>query len=249
MVKQIIVAILVVASLSSCSAFKQLGTSLSKPVAAPQKETVNTPSKFINDIVVAPAVPATTENKIEKPIVNSRGFSLEKTEMEEQPVVAPEMIANPAATENVSSLQLKYSVLLNTEVEFLRNEILLQGIDDWYGTRYRLGGTTKKGVDCSAFVGAIYASVFGIALPRTARDQYRSSKHISRTELQEGDLLFFNTRRGVSHVGIYLQNNKFVHASVSKGVVISDMFEPYYLQRFIGAGRIESKEPLAKSSN
>jgi lipoprotein Spr len=70
-----------------------------------------------------------------------------------------------------------------------------------------------------------------------AKDQYKVTRHISRTELKEGDLLFFNTRSGVSHVGIYLQNNKFVHASVS-GVMISDMFEPYYVKHFIAAGRV-----------
>jgi lipoprotein Spr len=76
-----------------------------------------------------------------------------------------------------------------------------------------------------------------MTLPRTARDQYNSSHRISQTQLREGDLLFFNTRGGVSHVGIYLQNNKFVHASVS-GVMISDMFEPYYMKHLVAAGRV-----------
>jgi lipoprotein Spr len=145
----------------------------------------------------------------------------------------------------ITAVQLKYSLLLNTEVENLQNRELLEGVDEWYGTRYRMGGTTKKGIDCSAFVGAVYASVFGISLPRTARDQYKAAKRISRTELQEGDLLFFNTRGGISHVGIYLQNNKFIHASVSKGVTVDDLFEPYYIRRFVAAGRIE-KTTVAK---
>src|SRR4029079_8546803 len=71
------------------------------------------------------------------------------------------------------------------------------------------------------------------------KEQYKRTLLISRTELKEGDLLFFNTRGGVSHVGIYLQNNKFVHASVS-GVTISDMFEPYYVRHFVAAGRVDS---------
>jgi murein DD-endopeptidase / murein LD-carboxypeptidase len=119
----------------------------------------------------------------------------------------------------------------------VQNIPLYQNIDDWYGTRYKLGGTTKNGIDCSAFVQTIFVSAFGIALPRTARDQYNVTRRISRTELQEGDLLFFNTRGGISHVGIYLQNNKFVHASLS-GVMISDMFETYYVKHFVAAGRI-----------
>jgi cell wall-associated NlpC family hydrolase len=141
--------------------------------------------------------------------------------------------------EKASPLQIKYSQLLNTEVEQVQNIPLYRTIDDWYGTRYKLGGTTKTGIDCSAFVQTIFVSVFGITLPRTARDQYIMTQHISRTELQEGDLLFFNTRGGVSHVGIYLQNNKFVHASISGGVVISDMFEPYYVKHFIASGRVK----------
>lgn len=85
-------------------------------------------------------------------------------------------------------------MLLNTEVEQLQNHVLLEKIDEWYGTRYRMGGTTKKGVDCSAFVQSVIAGAFGLAIPRTAREQYRVAKLISRTELKEGDLLFFNTR-------------------------------------------------------
>jgi len=159
---------------------------------------------------------------------------------------AEDILAYRNSTESASSLQIKYAALLNTDPSQLQNQLLFENIDEWYGTRYRLGGTTKTGIDCSAFVGVIYAGVFGISLPRTARDQYNATKHISRTELKEGDLLFFNTRGGVSHVGIYLQNNKFVHASTAKGVTISDMFEPYYLQHFIGAGRVKgSTVPVA----
>ena len=84
-----------------------------------------------------------------------------------------------------------------------------------------------------------------MSLPRTARDQYRASRIISAVELKEGDLLFFNTTGGISHVGIYLRNNKFVHASSSQGVVISDIFDAYYLKRYIGAGRLE--KPGAKN--
>src|SRR5438270_9566784 len=83
----------------------------------------------------------------------------------------------------------------------------------------------------------LFTSVYGISLPRTAKMQYDLARHISRTELKEGDLLFFNTRGGVSHVGMYLTNNKFVHASV-RGVTISDMFDPYYTARLIGVGRV-----------
>ena len=123
---------------------------------------------------------------------------------------------------------------------------LLELVDDWYGTRYRYGGTNKSGIDCSAFVQAIYVSAFAVSLPRTARDQYLNSRIISATEMKTGDLVFFNTTGGISHVGIYLQNNKFVHASSAYGVTISDMFDPFYIKRFIGIGRIEKPEAKIK---
>jgi lipoprotein Spr len=151
-----------------------------------------------------------------------------------------------SSVEKASDIQLKYAVLLNTEVELLQDNRLLEHVDEWYGTRYRYGGTTKSGIDCSAFVQAVYLSAFALSLPRTARDQYRNSRIISATEMKTGDLVFFNTTGGISHVGIYLQNNKFIHASTSHGVTISDMFDPYYLRRFIGIGRIEKPEAKIK---
>jgi lipoprotein Spr len=156
--------------------------------------------------------------------------------------------SNSNKIENVSKVQIKYALLLDTEVEQIQNVNLYSGIDQWLGTRYRLGGCTKDGIDCSALVQILYVTNFGINLPRTAREQYDATKRISRTDLKEGDLVFFNTQGGVSHVGVYLQNNKFVHAS-SGGVTISDLFEPYWERRFIGVGRFEkTQEALAFAS-
>ncbi|MFN2457393.1 MAG: C40 family peptidase [Chitinophagaceae bacterium] len=141
--------------------------------------------------------------------------------------------------EKASSLQLKFSILLDMEVEAITNIGLLQLIDEWLGTRYIYGGTNKAGIDCSAFAQALYAGLFGFMLPRTAREQHKVTRKVSRTEIQEGDLVFFNTRRGVSHVGIYLQNNKFVHAASSRGVMISDLDNDYWANRFISVGRYD----------
>lgn len=149
--------------------------------------------------------------------------------------------------EAAGALQFKYSLLLNVEVELLKNINLLRLIDGWLGTRYVLGGSTKAGIDCSSLMQIFFASLYGIALPRTAKQQYDFTRRISRTELKEGDLLFFNTHGGVSHVGMYLCNNKFVHASSSNGVTISDMFDPYYAGRLIGVGRAgEENNPIAE---
>jgi lipoprotein Spr len=237
MVKQIIPAIAFIVLLGSCSGLKQLSFTNNKPVLS--ASATPAPIKFIDNIATEPVAIKPDESAI------TTVKEKEKEIAKEEPQQYNVFFENRATGKNASALQLKYSGLLNTEADQLQNEALLEGIDEWYGTRYHYGGTTKNGIDCSAFVGVIYASVFGVALPRTAKDQYRITRHISRTELQEGDLLFFNTRGGVSHVGIYLRNNKFVHASVSNGVTVSDMFEAYYLQRFIGAGRVENKqEPI-----
>ena len=143
-----------------------------------------------------------------------------------------------------TTIQVKYAPLLNMLPGMLTNIRLLETIDEWYGTRYRYGGTTKSGIDCSAFVRAVYKVAFGIDLPRTAREQFRAAV-LAVSNLQTGDLLFFNTSGGISHVGMYLGNNKFVHASTSRGVIVSDLDENYYAARYLGARRMREPDSYA----
>ncbi|MBX2939509.1 MAG: C40 family peptidase [Ferruginibacter sp.] len=128
--------------------------------------------------------------------------------------------------------------VLNKMAATVQNLPLFGFIDDWYYTRYRFGGTTKKGVDCSSFTLQLFRDVYQISLPRTARQQYEISIKVNEEEMQEGDLVFFNTRGGISHVGVYLVNGYFVHASSSRGVMVSNIREPYFSKRFLGARRI-----------
>ena len=106
------------------------------------------------------------------------------------------------------------------------------------GTRYRWGGTTSRGFDCSGFVRYVYSKL-GHQLPRTAREQFHVGAHIAFSQLRPGDILFFHTsRRGVSHVGIFVGNGRFIHAAnPRKGVVISDL-SGYYAHRLVGARRV-----------
>lgn len=147
-----------------------------------------------------------------------------------------------AAIENFSSIQFKYAQLLDVEVESLSNLTLFKEIERWMGTRYRYGGATEKGIDCSAYTGTIVHRVFGLVLPRTARDQYANCIKLEKEELQQGDLVFFNTRGGISHVGIYLGNGYFTHASTSIGVTISNLSETYWNRKFISGGRLTVPE-------
>lgn len=119
---------------------------------------------------------------------------------------------------------------------------------EWLGTRYRFGGETKRGVDCSGFTGIVYEKVYKRVLPRDSRSMYKMTNPIPRSQMKEGDLLFFRIRRGqVSHVGIYLGDNKFVHASTTQGVIVSDLREDYYRRYFYKAGRLKSSTDVVET--
>jgi lipoprotein Spr len=148
---------------------------------------------------------------------------------------------NSNNTGNLSQLQIKFGMLLDVPAESIQNKSLYEFIEDWYGTRYRFGGTSRSGIDCSSLMQKIYSHAFGMEIPRTAVTQYRASRRIVQEELQEGDLIFFHTTRpGISHVGLYLGNRHFVHASSSRGVVISNLDEKYYQNAYRGSGRFDA---------
>ncbi len=108
----------------------------------------------------------------------------------------------------------------------------------WKGTRYKLGGLSKKGIDCSGFVHITYKERFGKTLPRTTELQAKVGTGITRQQLRAGDLVFFNTSRKVRHVGIYIEDGKFLHASTSKGVMISNINNVYWKEAYWKAVRI-----------
>lgn len=120
-------------------------------------------------------------------------------------------------------------------------EALLREADSWIGTAYRYGGNDRSGVDCSGFVVQVFDKALNIRLPRTSRQQQAYCRSIGRNELREGDLVFFTVRGGsaVGHVGIYVGNDMMIHASSSRGVIISSIATRYYIDNYCGAGRVE----------
>ncbi|MCF8242168.1 MAG: C40 family peptidase [Melioribacteraceae bacterium] len=136
----------------------------------------------------------------------------------------------------------KFDKLASLESALTTREKMLFEIIKYLDTPYQYGGETVNGIDCSAFTRAVFDSAIGEPLPRTASEQFEKGSRISSKEsLEFGDLIFFNTtsRSYPGHVGIYIGDNLFAHASRSKGVIISSMKSEYYNKRFIGANRVK----------
>lgn len=133
------------------------------------------------------------------------------------------------------------SVRLGVDIGLHDNHKLYLEAARWVGTPYRGGGSTKRGTDCSGFTTQLYKKVYHTRLPRTTGGQKQESRKVPRRALREGDLVFFTSRhsgRKVAHVGIYLKNDKFIHASTSRGVIVSHLDESYYRKHWLTGGRV-----------
>jgi murein DD-endopeptidase / murein LD-carboxypeptidase len=180
-------------------------------------------SQFLNNIALAGN---TSKGKINNSVA-STPINVSATPKAEEPSFA-------------HLLQVKYASLLGIVPQAVTNLPLYNFIENWYGVRYRMGGKDQKGIDCSAFVQRLYENVFCTNLVRTAMDQFHMCQYVMKTDsLKEGDLVFFRNRgKRISHVGIYLANNFFVHASSSQGVIISSLNEGYWSRFYAGAGKV-----------
>ncbi len=215
--------------ISSCNTVRKMvnkDQSAKKPVT---KVYSNEKREFINGIEVTLGTVTTTKHK-----TSSTATTAKKK--------ATSSGGNPpskAELEKANWLQIKYAIVMDMPAEELTNIPLLELMDKWWGTRYCIGGSTMNCIDCSAFTQVIMREVYNTPLPRTAQEQFNMMQPIAIDELQEGDLVFFNTGgRGISHVGIYIQNNKFLHASTSQGVTITDLSDKYWNPKFRGGGRM-----------
>ncbi|GAA4497746.1 NlpC/P60 family protein [Pseudaeromonas paramecii] len=115
---------------------------------------------------------------------------------------------------------------------------LFEQYHHWKGVPYRVGGQSRHGVDCSGFVQLTFAERFGLDLPRDTSGQATQGRQVSQQALQPGDLLFFKTGYSTRHVGIYLKDRQFLHASTSRGVIISELDNPYWSRHYWQARRL-----------
>jgi len=230
--------------LSSCGHLKTLTSRDNSAGSIPSQKSKDrkvrfldmsvSPGQVVTSAHMSPSMPAYTERKKQRDEYNANIHTS----------------LNALDIERADFLQLKYAIVLDATVENLTNVTLLKSIDEWWGTTYCYGGSTKDCIDCSAFTQIMMQNVYKVNVPRTAQEQYNSRKQINLEDLNEGDLVFFNTNgsRDITHVGIYLFNNKFVHAATSGGVMVSDLNDTYWKPRYRGAGRYINPAPATVSS-
>ena len=185
---------------------------------------------------------------------NTNGFSLpEIMAGKDNKTVGDGTINLPAdlADTKIDQLITKYAEMISLEPEDVKNYPLYKFINDWYGVKYKWGGNDISGIDCSAFSQKLYGKIYSTNIHRTARQQHRSSEKIKDySEATEGDLVFFRIHHiRISHVGVYLANGYFVHASRSRGVMISSLDDPYWRSRYAGCGKITKQERAATESD
>jgi len=122
----------------------------------------------------------------------------------------------------------------------LKSKALYRFITDWTGVKYKLGGLDKNGIDCSGFALILEKEIYGLNLPRRSRDQAEAVRSVDRGKLKEGDLIFFAFGGNeVDHVGVYLNNDFFVHASTTRGVIVDDLNLPVYRQTIVKTGTLK----------
>lgn len=135
---------------------------------------------------------------------------------------------------------------LQTPPPTLVRQALLEQHQRWAGTPYRIGGTSERGIDCSALVRNVFRDTFNLQLPRSTQDQVHEGRPIDRQELQAGDLVFFRPPGAYNHVGIYVGDGYFLHASTSQGVIISSLNNSYWQRHYWQSRRALEPRNLAQ---
>lgn len=151
------------------------------------------------------------------------------------------LAASPLYASNSARFITQPSATLQMSEHKIRQEIVAE-FSRWKGVKYKFGGTTRRGIDCSALMQKIFHAAFddrmSTALPRTTSGQIQRGVKAYRNDLRVGDLLFFRLSPVQKHVGVYIGDDKFIHASTSKGVIISTLENDYWSDRYKTARRV-----------
>jgi len=223
--KVYIIAVLGLFLLSGCKSLSKLTSKDQSSMRGQAGSSSSMPRGFLDNIAVLPGEVKVGGVKVMAP-----------------PQAAPAN-ATTSTYDAALSLPNKYANLLSVAPIELTNMQLLLQMEKWFGTQYCFGGSTDSCIDCSSFTQVILRDVYNIKIPRNSQQQYDASTKIEPENLKEGDLVFFNTVSAsmiITHVGVYVCNNKFVHASTSKGVTINDLSEKYFAKAYRGAGRFKN---------
>lgn len=139
----------------------------------------------------------------------------------------------------VEKIELEDEDILGEKKEYIKSTKITEFYSSWRGTKYRYGGTTKKGIDCSALMQNLYKEQFDVELPRTTLTQVQIGEKVigNKEKWKVGDLIFFKMNSRIKHVGVYIGDNKFVHAGRSTGVTISE-YDGYWAKRFWQTRRV-----------
>lgn len=156
-------------------------------------------------------------------------------------IVAVLLLASCSSSKSVIGCD-DNKIYKNEKVKKASDKDLVKEAKKWIGTKYKYGGHSLKGTDCSGLVMEIFLNVYNLKLPRSSSEQYNYCKKIKKSQLDVGDLVFFATgksKKRVSHVGLYIGNDQFIHASTSKGVIISRLTQEYYKRTYYSSGRVK----------
>ncbi|WP_347157348.1 C40 family peptidase [Pontibacter chitinilyticus] len=185
---------------------------------------------------ITPARSATPEQAASMPVVITPAAINSPEDMVKAMELKPPAPAAPKA----AVAEGFYSRRLGLRFQTDKNKHLIETVTKWLGTPYRYGSSSRKGTDCSGFVSRIYRDVYGIDLSRSSRSMFQDVRHVKRSKMRTGDLVFFrrSPKEPIFHVGIYLKNNKFVHSASNGGVRVSSLDESFYRTNFYAAGRV-----------
>jgi murein DD-endopeptidase / murein LD-carboxypeptidase len=152
------------------------------------------------------------------------------------PAATPVLAQAPAANDDAPVLLAMSHLTRSAEARVEAR--LRDAVAQWDGVRYRYGGTSRAGIDCSALMVAWFRNLFGIELPRTSREQAREGDAVPRSALRAGDLVYFGSGRSITHIGVYLGGGEFANSASSQGVSIAALSDDYWAARYLGARRV-----------